>query len=126
MKKYTDTECKEYEIIVDAEFIKERDKVLDKQVKFLKSKGYEMGSDYYAWNKVIKKNNNEIMLCIDLSLSRESDKCYVYLADVEIKKQDDIKAVQEALYEVQLNYQEVKSIVWDKQMAQNALEKNNE
>ena len=104
---------KEYEIIVDAEFIKERDKVLDKQVKFLKSKGYEMGSDYYTWYKIIKKNDIEIMLCIDLSLSRESDKCYVYLADVEIKRTDDIKDVLEALYEVQLNYQEAMSIAHD-------------
>lgn len=104
---------KEYEIIVDPEFIKQRDKVLDKQVKFLKSKGYEMAGSYLGWYKILKKNDIEIMLCIDLSLSSEGDKCYVHIVDAEIKKLDDIKAVEEALYEVQLNYQEVMAIAPD-------------
>lgn len=99
---------KEYEFIVDHKFYKEREKVLDKQVAFLKSKGYEMGNSYFDWNKYIGGDN--FMLCIDLCLSCESNKCYVYLSDIVVKSTNDIKIIQRALQRVKQDYLEVMNI----------------
>lgn len=95
-------EFKEREFIVDYEFIKERDKILDKQVKHLKSKGYEMGNSYYEWYKDIG-GDNCFMQYIDLA----SHKCYIYLSDIEVRSTRDIKVLQTALKRVQQDYLEI-------------------
>lgn len=100
---------KEYEIIVDPKFIEERNKVLDKQVKFLKSKGYEMGNSYFEWVKDIG-NGRRFMQYIDLSLIDKVDKYYVYLFDIEVKTSRDIKVIQRALQRVKQDYLEAMKI----------------
>lgn len=99
---------KEHEIIVDPEFIKERDKVLDKQVKFLKSKGYEMAESYFDWCRDIGKDGR-FVLYIDLSLIKDSEKYFVY-CDVPVKTTNDIKVIQRALQKVKQDYLEVMKI----------------
>ncbi len=95
-------EFKEREIIVDSEFIKERNKILYKQVKLLKSKGYEMGNSYYEWRKDIGGDNCFIQY-IDLAMHR----CYIYLSDIEVRSTRDIKVLQTALKRVQQDYLEI-------------------
>lgn len=99
---------KEYEFIVDPEFIKERNKVLDKQIAFLKSKGYEMGASIFDWWRDIGKDGC-FVLYIDLSLIKDSKKYFVY-CDVQVKTTNDIKVIQLALQRVKQDYLEVMKI----------------
>lgn len=100
---------KEYEFVVDAEFIKERDKVLDKQVKFLKSKGYEMGNSYYyyEWFKDVSERGWFLEQRIDLSKEIDVRKYYVYLSDVVLETNKDLEIVQKAFRRVRQDYLEV-------------------
>lgn len=103
---------KEYEIIVDPEFIKERNKVLDKQVKFLKSKGYEMGHSYYyyEWFKDVSERGWILQQCIDLGNEIDVRKCYVYLVDVTLETTKDLEIVKKAFRRVRQDYLEVMKI----------------